>query len=130
MEVVTRTARARVTGGIVRSELIRAARERAGLTQRQLAEALGVTPAQVSHWENGLRSIDVKLLERIANLTFSDFSEMIGTPTENATLERPDEIELVRTYRRLSERQQKNLLDLLRVSLNVRRDIEQQTQPA
>lgn len=31
-------------------------RERAGLTQRQVAEALGKTDQTVSNWENGVRA--------------------------------------------------------------------------
>ena len=42
--------------------LIRALREERGLTQRQLADALGVTDKAVSKWERGGGCPDVELL--------------------------------------------------------------------
>jgi len=38
------------------SERIRRARARAGLTQRALAESMGVSPATVAQWERGKRN--------------------------------------------------------------------------
>jgi len=35
---------------------LRSLREAAGLSQQQLADALGVTRAAISHWETGTRS--------------------------------------------------------------------------
>ena len=51
---------------------IRAARESAGLTQRQLAECVGVARSQVSAWENGHSPMyveDLVLLARSCHLT-------------------------------------------------------------
>jgi transcriptional regulator with XRE-family HTH domain len=45
---------------------IRAAREGAGLTQEDLARALGVTPGQVSHMELGRRAVMLHQLPAIA----------------------------------------------------------------
>ncbi len=42
----------------------RALRKGAGLTQCDLAEACGVTPQAVSHWENGTRTPKGKCLEK------------------------------------------------------------------
>lgn len=41
-------------------------RERAGLTQRQVAEALGKTDQTVSNWENGVRSPKLTPKETLA----------------------------------------------------------------
>ncbi|MCC5640647.1 helix-turn-helix domain-containing protein [Nostoc sp. CHAB 5844] len=38
------------------SEVIMRLRTRAGLTQRQIAEVLGITVQTVSNWENGVRT--------------------------------------------------------------------------
>lgn len=46
-------------------ERIRAAREARGVTQRQLAEHLGVTPSYVSHLESGERNITTEMAARI-----------------------------------------------------------------
>lgn len=47
-----------MTGG----ELVREARKRAGLSQRELAELMGTTQAVVARWETGVRS---PTLERV-----------------------------------------------------------------
>jgi len=41
-------------------------RKRVGLTQRQLADAVGVTESTISNWEQGRNSLD--WLERVAKL--------------------------------------------------------------
>lgn len=49
-------------------ERIRAARERAGLTQKQLAIAVGVDPSAVSYWENGQTVPTINNLVKIAGI--------------------------------------------------------------
>lgn len=51
------------------SEKIKAARDEAGLSQRQLAAAIGCTPRSVSLWETTDRQPDFPFLERIARVT-------------------------------------------------------------
>ena len=58
---------ARYTG-----EQIAAARRAKGLTQKQLADALGVTDKAVSKWERGLNYPDIVL--------FQPISELLGRP--------------------------------------------------
>lgn len=48
--------------------LIRSAREEAGLSQRELAELVGVTPAYISQIETKLTTPSVELAERMANV--------------------------------------------------------------
>lgn len=45
---------------------IRSARQRANLTQQQVAEALGVVAPALSHWESGRREPSVTNLRKIA----------------------------------------------------------------
>jgi len=47
---------------------LKRARERAGLTQREVADALGITPAAVSQYEAGKRAPRAEVLERMARL--------------------------------------------------------------
>ncbi len=47
-------------------ERIRRLRERAGLTQGELARAAKITQVTLSHTENGLKPTNVDILERIA----------------------------------------------------------------
>lgn len=48
---------------------IKEARIKVGLSQRELAQKLGVSGAYISYLEKGKRNLDVKLLGKIANLT-------------------------------------------------------------
>lgn len=49
------------------SERIKAARKKAGLTQRQLGEKMGISYQAVSQWENDLRNPKIETLRAIAN---------------------------------------------------------------
>jgi transcriptional regulator with XRE-family HTH domain len=58
---------------------VRAARRAAGLTQKQLAEALGVEPITVSRWERDVTSPSLPRLRRIAELTDTTVSDLVRT---------------------------------------------------
>ena len=47
-------------------ELIKAARIKAGLTQRELSDKLNVSFVNISQWENGTRNPKIESLQRIA----------------------------------------------------------------
>lgn len=47
-------------------ERIKAARKAAGMTQRELAERMGLSPQTVAQWENDLRNPKFQTLKRIA----------------------------------------------------------------
>lgn len=49
-------------------EKIRQARERAGMTQRELAQALGVDPSAVSLWEGGKNAPTVNNIYKLASI--------------------------------------------------------------
>ncbi len=49
------------------------ARESAGLTQRELAEQVGVTVTHISHLENGHAQPSLRLLENIAEACGVEF---------------------------------------------------------
>lgn len=59
---------------------LRAARRSAGLTQKQLAEELGVEAITVSRWERGATSPSLQRLRRIAELTHSTVSDLVREP--------------------------------------------------
>ncbi len=65
-------------GGGVGARL-RAARRSAGLTQRQLAESLGVESITVSRWERGVTTPSLPRLRRIAELTETTVSDLVRT---------------------------------------------------
>lgn len=47
---------------------IRQYRERAGLTQKELAAAVGVDPSAVSYWENGQTAPTMNNLVKVASV--------------------------------------------------------------
>ena len=57
--------------------LIRALRREAGMTQRDLAEALGVTDKAVSKWERGLGCPDVSFLPQLSRLFGVDLEKLL-----------------------------------------------------
>lgn len=56
---------------------IRAARIAAGMTQQQLADALGVAQQSVTRWETGEREPRVSTLKRIAAALGCDLSALL-----------------------------------------------------
>ena len=59
---------------------LRTARRGAGLTQKQLAEALGVESITVSRWEREVTSPSLPRLRRIAELTDTTVSDLVRAP--------------------------------------------------
>jgi len=59
---------------------LRIARRSTGLTQKQLAEALGVEPITVSRWERGVTTPSLPRLRRIAEVTETTVSDLVRAP--------------------------------------------------
>ena len=76
------------------------------MTQRELAEKLGVKHNSISSWENGINSIDIEILSKICdifNISINDmFSE--GTSRERV-LHTEHEQNLVKQYRAKTDMQ-------------------------
>ena len=57
-----------------------------GLTQKQIADSLGVEPNTVSQWESGTREPRIVLLPKLAGLLGCTVDELLGiekTPIHN-----------------------------------------------
>lgn len=64
---------------------LRAARIAAGLTQHELADAVGVKQPTVSQWENGVRSPRATKLSHLAELLGIEVTELVAPiPDDNA----------------------------------------------
>ena len=59
---------------------LRTARRSVGLTQKQLAEELGVESITVSRWERGVTAPSLARLRRIAELTETTVSDLVRAP--------------------------------------------------
>lgn len=59
---------------------LRIARRSAGLTQKELAEQLGVESITVSRWERGVTTPSLPRLRRIAEQTETTVSDLVRAP--------------------------------------------------
>ena len=76
-------------------EKIRQGRKAAGLTQRQLADRLGVSNTSVSNWEKNLSRPDADLIQALCvclNLQPNDFYGAQSTPSEKRPTVSDDDI--------------------------------------
>ena len=98
------------------SDNIRKLREENGMTQQQLAEQLYVSRQTVCRWENGSRTPDLDMAERIAEIFHVSVDELIsagekqGISFENISLHTEKFIE----RKRLKEKQ-KRILDFIQL---------------
>ena len=63
--------------------IIREARKKKGLTQKDIATHLGITDRAVSKWERGICAPDLALLEPLSELLGISIAELITGETEN-----------------------------------------------
>ncbi|WP_346675916.1 helix-turn-helix transcriptional regulator [Enorma phocaeensis] len=67
------------------AETIKSLRERRGLTQRALADAVGVTDKAVSKWESGRGLPDISLVEPLSSALGISVAELLtGDVRQNA----------------------------------------------
>ena len=67
------------------AENIRFYRKKANMTQKQLAEKLGVKNTAVSNWENGQNSIDTELLFRVCDVFGVTINQIYGIEENEST---------------------------------------------
>lgn len=58
-------------------------RKKNKITQKELAEQLGVKHNAISSWENGVNSIDIDTLFRVCKIFGVTVNDMYGMTTEN-----------------------------------------------
>ena len=95
---------------------IRYYRKLANLSQKELAEKLGISSAAVSNWEKGTNSIDIDTLFevcRVLGVSVSDMAE-VNASNYNYYLS-PHEILLINAYRSANEVTRDNICTLLKV---------------
>lgn len=59
---------------------LRTARRSVGLTQKQLAEQLGVEPITISRWERDVTTPSLPRLRRVAEITETTVSDLVRAP--------------------------------------------------
>ena len=102
-----------------------------GITQQQLAEAVGIKFQQIQKYETGMNRVSASRLWDIAealSVPVSFFFEGLGDQSENAgdkqelpgdILKDKEALELVRSYYAIPETQRRRLFELARVLSDV-----------
>ena len=68
------------------AQSIKKCREEQGLTQKALANKMGVTPVLISQYENGKRNPKIKTLQKIADALEMSVSDLVGENNIHAVL--------------------------------------------
>jgi transcriptional regulator with XRE-family HTH domain len=86
-------------------------RKKSGLTQKTLANELGVKHNSVSSWEKGINSIDVEILFKICEILNVSVNDMYGMYS-NACAEEYDQAEkrIIESVRTLDESGQRKVI--------------------
>jgi transcriptional regulator with XRE-family HTH domain len=112
-------------------------RTRLGLSQADLADALGVSRGLVGQWESHKKDPGRENLMKAAELFGVPAEYLIKGLAEGQedipramTITDDNEIQLVSSFKLLSERQKKRLAEFLRESIGVRRKIEKKRSPS
>lgn len=72
---------------------LREYREKSGITQQQVADAIGVSKGAIGHWENNIRSVNLVIIERLAKLYHTTVGNLIGD--ENYEIKSLDNVNLL-----------------------------------
>lgn len=72
---------------VLLAQKLREFRKKQGLTQEQLAEAMGVTVGAVSKWESGASTPDVSLILELADFFETSVDVLLGYAQQSASLE-------------------------------------------
>ena len=98
-------------------------RKRAGMTQKELATAIGAKNTSVSNWEKAQNSMDIETLARICKLFGVSVSEMLGAFAYEPVSVNPHERAVLDAYRAQPEAV-KSAVDRM---LDVQEDAEKKT---
>ena len=95
---------------------VRTERNKAGVSQRQLAKSLGVSGGLVGQWESGVTRITLDRIIDVCAL-FAIKSDSLfgpGAPFEGRLIDEPEEIALLAAWRRRPEDWRQTMLGVIR----------------
>lgn len=95
---------------------LRTLRLQSGITQKQLADAIGVSQQSINKYENHNIEPDIETMKRLADYFRTSIDYLVGYSTA-APDWRSEEIALLSEYRRLSKNQQACVHHLIRTYL-------------
>lgn len=74
-------------------------RELSGMTQKELAQKLGVTPSRISNWEQGANCPTIDILFKVCEVLGVSINDIYGVYPEAKIRMSYDEIEHIKKYR-------------------------------
>ena len=89
-------------------------RQKMGLTQNQVAEALGVTPGYISNVENGRTAMSLRMLVFFAKLTHTTLDSLVGCMDESYTQTALDN-EIMELVSQFSDDEKRKLIDTIKL---------------
>ena len=107
-------------------ERLRAEREKQGYSQKQFAEALGITPTRLNYWEKDKREPDVLNIKKILGILKIDSDYLLGID-RNDNKFNEEERKLIKKYRLLDQRGQQAVKDTLNRELKYILDDKKQS---
>ena len=121
------------------SDVIRQRRTKLGLTQDQVAAALGVDRSAISQWEgagqrNRPKRPDMDRIVPLAAILQLTVGQLLEEPGNNSSLKLetkgPDEVALLSLYRTMKPRDRKSHLDLFYTTAGFAKPAEEQAGPS
>lgn len=82
---------------------IRNAREEKGISQKELAKILGVSPARLSNWELGINRPDADMIGIICKNLSISANDLLGLPIVPDPMPSRNEMDIVKKYRALDD---------------------------
>lgn len=98
---------------------VREARKKAGYSQKQLAQAVGVSPQLVSFWESGKNSPNEQAIYKLMRLCSVDANFLYQDEMEAARSASAEEMGVVYKLRNLTEAERKLVLNLIDTLLDL-----------
>lgn len=80
-------------------ERLKQLRKERGITQAQIAEALGIAQPTIYKYEKGIRKIPMSVLQKFAVYFELSMSELIGVQPTHETVEEPSWLEEIKQYK-------------------------------
>jgi len=101
------------------------AREKLGISQKQLAELLGITATRLNYWEKDKRQPDIEMIKKIAEILKTSPSDLLGWDEKyNPNGKLADEVlelELLENFNKLNDsgkqKVKEYLSDLLEIEI-------------
>ena len=102
------------------------------MSQRDIANALGVTHGRIGQWESHRKSPGREVLQRLAEVTLTNIEALLrdDAALTPVLVQNPRCIRLLRGFLLMSERKQENLLELVDMVANIAGGSEEARHPA